>query len=419
MNDAADYRRELLRIGVGVEVSEGVLPQLCRRLIRSRELGANADDVNLIAVVRPDVVDAVRLGAFADEEGRSVLVLPPDQGLLDAVRDALWIESGLPQVEKQRHERRTSRRTWAKFMHGLIVGLSWACESRGVPLGPRSTLCHQDRVVTALPPGEVIGPRGVITRHEHDAWARVRLPIPPSVGFPDPSFLSFDLCAECGATTASRVLLGVATIGNCEPHEHVWTDFEAPTPDAKGVFGTVSGQTCMVACPRGENASPGRCLATRFVTFRPERKAVMFVMPSWVRKDRPILRPGLKTGRAHRHLWIKSVIELGAGATLSILRCVTCDARLFSNKITGQTIPEIAREIRKHLKPYGGFARVPPEILDELRTTLRPRWGEWLQRFTDAAAMITCKTGGPLRETTAKELEQATRFLERAREIDQ
>lgn len=405
--DEEAYRAQLLEHGIGLEVHEGVLPQLCRRLIRSRELGPNANDVNLVAVVRPDVVDTVRLGAFADEEGRAVLILPPDPGLLDAVRDALWVESGLPQIAAQRHERRTSRRTWARLMGGLIRGLSWACEQRGIPLGARSTICHQDKILAST--GDSAA------SHAHDAWVRLRVPVRRGLGFPDPCFLIADTCRECGEVATAKILLGVATLPDCAEHRHQWTSFKAPVPDAFGVIGYVSGEVCLVPCPGSRNAIPGRCLETRNVSYVVARDATLSPAPSWLEKDRPILRPGLAVGRDHLHLWDQTLIALGAGANLLALKCVTCDARLLSNTITGETVPEVAREIRKRLKAYGGFAQAPEEVLDELQAELRPEWGEWLQRFTDAVSMIVCQSGRTIREATKKELDQAERIVRKAK----
>lgn len=414
--DERSYREEILRTGVGFEARDGVLQQLCRRLIRSRELGPGGDDVNLVAVVRPDVVEAVRIGSFVDESGRSLLVLPPDPGLFDAVRDALWIEAGLPQVEKQKHERRPSRRTWAKHMAGLMKGLSWAARRSGFRLGPRSTICHQDKIVATTTPGAVYGPDGSLARHEHDAWVRLRVPIPADLGFPDPSFYGVDLCWVCGASTGARVLLGVATLPECTPHRHVWTPFAAPVPDARGALGAVAGEVCLESCPEGRNSLPGRCLETRSVQYRTARRAVASVLPGWVRTDRPLLRPLLETTKKHKHLWAEGLIELGLGANLRIVECVTCGARLFSNRIRGETIPEVAKEIRRRVKPYGGFSRVPDNVLEELRQELRPEWGEWLQRFTDAVSMIVCQSGGTLREASAAELERAAAIVRRAKD---
>jgi len=362
--------------------------------------------VNLVAVVRPDVVDAVRLGAFADEDGRNVLVLPPDPGLLDAVRDALWVESGLPQVAKQKTERRTSRRTWAKFMGGLIQALSWACAQRGIPLGARSTICHQDKIVA------VTGDPAVA--HAHDSWVRLRIPVERRLGYPDPCFLVSDFCAKCGEVATAKILLGVATLPDCGPHRHEWSRFKTPVPDALGTTSYASGEVCLAACPGSKNELPGRCLETRDVSFVATRDAELSVAPPWLKKDRPVLRPGLAVGRDHLHLWDEALIALGAGANLLALKCVTCDARLFSNSVIGETVPEVAREITKRLKPYGGFARAPEEVLGELQTELRPEWGEWLQRFTDAVSMIVCQSGRTLRGATKKELEQAEGIVRKA-----
>ncbi len=368
---AGEYQQLLLKSGLSFQVPRASLAAMCGRFMESARTGVLGENANLIAATRPDVTCAVWLGFFSSGGDRKdgALVLPRARGVLEDVRDAMWVEGD------------SVRKRWSKDARRIAVALEMTAAELGEPLGPRSTLCHQEKVIAALMP-TAISPNAV----------RVKVDLPEDLGFPNPSFLSFDMDPQSGETANETTRLGLALMDPPGRHRHVWTKFSSAIPDAKGPAGAVAGEVCLVRRD-GENARPGACLATRNVGFRMSRRAAISVTPAWVKVDEPVLRPVLWISKDHRHVWEEGRVALGASASLLTLRCVTCSAELWSNKVWGETIPELMAEWRRKLSRTGGFARTPTERLREVGHELKARWGAYLGQYADALAMMACGSG--------------------------
>ena len=381
------YRELLLSSGVPFEVSRTSLVSLCERFMESARLGLLGENVNLVAATRPAVTCAMWMGSFSTGGKRhdGVLVLPRDREIMDDVRDALWVEGD------------SVRKPWSKEARTLAAQLEEVAALQRTPLGPRSTLCHQEKAIAMTAPGVAFLGRTYGSpgpgEHGHEAWVRVKLDLPHGTGFPEPSFLSFDLCSECGLVVDAASRLGLAIVDPPRPHRHVWTEFSSPVPDVKGVAGQAAGEVCLVERD-GESIHPGVCLATRNVRVSMSRRAVLSVMPAWAHVDKPILRQKvLAIQRGHRHVWEEGRVALGASANLMTLRCVTCSSELWSNKVWGETIPELMTEFRRRLGRYGGFSRASAEKLREVSHELKAKWGSYLEQYADAVAMMACGEG--------------------------
>lgn len=410
MSDDSEYREALIRHGIGIPVDAKTIAKLCRRLLSSAKSGVCAADVNLVAATAPEVAQVVSKGVMRVEDGGHVLVLPPVLSVLDAVRDALWFEADAGA--------RGEKNDWSRPTRVILYALHAATNDTPFALGPRSPICHQDKAIAAMPPGEVFGADGSasgnFSRHPHDAWMRVRAPL-ETAGLPQPSFMTFDLCAICGETTNPTVRLGLAVVGSAKAHDHEWSGFVVPAPDAKGVAGLLSGEVCK-AVLSGDNGSY-HCGAVRDASLASTRKYALPALPAWARKDRSILRPGLVAPRTHEHVWDPGRVAFGAGANLVVVRCALCDAQYWSNKIHGESVPELMREVRRRVKAAGGFARASTEDLEGIRESMRPKWGPYLGWFGDALAMIVCQSG-ELREATEAERERAADVAIRAKETE-
>lgn len=408
MSVESEYRAALTDSGIGVPAEPGVIAKLCRRLISSASKGVSGDDVNLVAAAAPEVAWVVSKGVMRVDDGTVLLVLPPIKETLDLVRDALWFESD------------SATRHWAKGTRSILAHMRRATERTPLALGPRSPICHQDKQFAAVTPGLVFSASGASPEestgdadHEHDAWMRVRIPI-SGRSVPSPSFMMFDMCSVCGKTTGSTLRLGLVILGSARKHEHEWANFSAPIPDAKGVAGRAAGKVCVAEI--GPGPRPGRCLETRDVRMLLTRDPALPGLPAWVKKNDAIIRPVLRFGRSHAHLWEPGRVALGGGASLEVVRCVLCDAEYWSNTIHGESVPELMRELTRRVKAAGGFSRAPTEKLEEIREDMRPKWGPYLGWFGDALSMIVCKSG-ELRAATREEREQAASYVSRAKEI--
>jgi len=395
------YRKALLRCGVGVSTEPRVIAKLCRRFTASARGCLLAGDVNLVAAADPNVAIVMREGIMRDG---SLLVLPPDAGVLDSVRDALWFEAD------------SVVRHWARGTRRILAALADATRGTHLALGPRSPICHQDKIVASTPPGDVFDadrPAGLLRDHEHDAWSRVRVQL-EGAGLPRPSFVAFDLCRTCGRTASATTRLGLAIMDSLE-HAHNWTSFAAPVPDPHGVVATIVGSICLARTGSGERS--GRCLATKDVSLSAGRQASMPPLPAWVAEASSVLRPGLACGESHVHLWERGRVALGGGVSLLTVRCVLCDAEYWSDTVHGESAPELMRELRRRTTATGGFSKAPPDTLLEIQAAMQPRWGPYLGWFGDALAMIVGNSG-VLREATELERERAADYAMRGREID-
>lgn len=388
------YQDLLLQIGIPFEAPRKALSSICERFMRSTRLGVLGDKVNVVAAMRPDATCAIWLGFFSTGGARSdgMLVLPPNRRLLEDVRDALWVEGD------------SVRKAWSTTARLLATHLELRAAELGDPLGPRSPLCHQEKVLAAVPSD--------MAPHEHTTWSRVKVDLPNGLGFPDPSFLSFDVCRECGVTANAATRFGVALIEPTGRHRHEWSGFSSLLPDVKGVAGVVDGEVCLA--PRGPGLHPGACLAVRGARVRVRREAVLSVMPAWTRLDKPILRRVLAIPRGHRHVWEEGRVDFASSASIMTLRCVTCSAELWSNKVWGETLPELMAEFRRRIGRTGGFARTPSERLREVGRELKTKWGPYLGQYSDALAMIACRDG--LTDPTDAERQQAQDVVVRSRQ---
>lgn len=407
MSEAKRYQDALIRHGIGLPADPSVLGKLARRFEISAREGLSGSDVNLVVAAAPEVAQVVSLG-FLRSKKEAVLALPPALSVLNAVRDALWFEAD------------AATRHWANGTHRILSELQAATHETDLALGPRSPICHQDKVFAGTLPGIVFDrttkpSSKAFGQHPHDDWLRIRAALSAEAGFLEPSFLSFDLCLRCGETANSTTRLGLPVIGGCVEHAHEWRDFAVPVPDAHGFMGRLTGQVCVFKCG-SDNERPGRCLETRSLTLEVGRAVKLPDLPAWVKEDDSVLRPVLACPKSHRHLWSPGRVALGGGSNLMTVRCVLCDAEYWSNKIYGESVPELMRELRRRVKAAGGFAQAPAEELRRIQRDMRPKWGPYLGWFGDALAMITCQSGR-MRAATEAEREKAASYVDRGKAI--
>lgn len=389
-----EYQDLLLESGLPFQAPRSSLAAMCGRFMESARVGVLGENANLIAATRPDVTCAVWLGFFSSGGDRKdgALVLPRARSVLEDIRDAMWVEGD------------SVRKPWSKDARRIAAALEATAAELGEPLGPRSTLCHQEKTIAAVAPTAT-----------SSSAVRVKVDLGGDLGFPEPSFLSFDMDLDTGETANSATRLGLALLDPPGRHRHVWTEFAAAIPDAKGPAGACVGEVCLVRRDN-ENAHPGVCLATRSVRFRMSRNAALSVTPAWVKVDNPVLRPVLWIPKGHRHVWEEGRVALGASASLLTLRCVTCSAELWSNKVWGETIPDLMTEWRRKLARTGGFARTPTERLREVGRELKARWGAYLGQYADALAMMACGSG--LEEPDEAQRERAEEIVGISRQQD-
>lgn len=396
-----EYRALLKRHGIPVTIAQDAIAPVCRRLTESDSL--HGSDVNLVALLNPEVVTAFRLG-FVKVDGRKVLLLPPVQEILDQVRDALLFEADAGQ------------RRWAPACYDAIRDMSSSAEKVKLELGPYSTVVAQDKIASRCEP-DVVFSKGKVRyerTHPHDAWRLIRAPI-LSPSMPGPAFLAFDLCQKCGVTARSSVRLGVPIIPTPIKHNHRWTAFRVPAPDERGLFGEMTGEVCLVSM--GGSEHPGVCTTVRNVKFSEKRRPSLMPVPAWVKLQDPILRSGgFKLPKGHVHLWDEGRISLGAGASVVMARCLTCSDEYWSNTIRGQTMPAVMQVIQKVVEPLGGFAKAPSEVLEKIGAALKARFGEAVDQYSDALSMITC-VGAPTERDQQVAQDVAIRSL-RQRELE-
>lgn len=397
-----EYRALLKTNGIPVEIAKTAIGPVCRRFTESDSL--HGSDVNLVALLNPEVVEAFRLGV-AKVDGHKVLLLPPVREVLDHVRDALLFEADAGQ------------RRWAPACYDAIRSMAENAGKVGLELGPYSTVVAQDKIASRCEP-DVVFSKGKVRHertHPHDVWRLIRAPI-LSARMSGPTFLAFDLCQKCGVTTRSSVRLGVPIIPTPIKHTHRWTPFRVPAPDDKGFFGEMTGETCLVSM--GGSTHPGVCTTVRNVKFTEKRRPVLMPPPPWTKLQDPILRSGgFKLPKGHVHLWDEGRISLGASANLVMARCLTCGDEYWSNTIRGQTMPTVMQVIQKVVAPWGGFAKAPSEVLEKIGAALKARFGEAVDQYSDALSMISCVRAPTERDQQVAE-DVALRGL-RQRELEQ
>jgi hypothetical protein len=381
-----EYLEILERSGVAVEIDDpDSLLELCKHLMRSAERGVLWRESNLVAAVWPEVANVIRLGAV--NSGKDVLlVVPPLEEIGGLVRDALWIEAQAAEGKSK---------PWIKGAGEIARAIESAFDAAELSLGPLSDLCLQDKPIAIVEPKAMFAASGREIdddpdRHEHDAWQRVRVDLP--TGGRLLTFLSFDMCSECGATARQSVRLGLGqALKQPLRHTHRWVDFASPVPDDKGYFAVVRGEVC--TAPERTLGQPP-CGAVRSVKTSRSRTPGYMPPPAWVKRSRLRAAPSIHTPRSHEHLWDEMLVGLTPGASLLGVKCATCRATYLSNDVSGAVPDEYKRLVIDPLKRSGGFAETSDqklrEVLDRASRTFGP---DVMSAFGDILASAACEYG--------------------------
>jgi len=390
-----EYQQHLVDYGIPLEADADDISGLCVHFSRSYERGVLWRDGNLIAAIYPEVAAAIELGAM--NSGRSfVFVLPPGQELASCVRDALWVEGQATQA---------SSKPWISGARDLAREAEDVFSEGEEALLPLSELCFQDKVVAATDPKSMHSKSGREVdedpdRHEHDAWQRLRVDMATAGALPM-SFVSFDLCSECGATTRHTLRLGLGQ-AFIEPtkHQHRWVEFASPVPDADGVFASVRGEVCMAGSPP--------CRAVRGVKVSRSRAPDLDSRPSWTSRSTLREPDGVDVKRGHIHIWNEGRMAIVPGASLATVKCATCRSTYFSDDIDGPVPDEYAKLVLAPVKRAGGFSRISEHKLHSILTDASRVYGsDVLEAFGEILASAACEYG--LSEPTSSDVDHAFR----------
>lgn len=348
------YQKELVE-GAGLAFGPFV-PRVAAVLCSKLTEGAGATEPpysgNLIVATNASLGNLVQAG-FAQSAKGSVLLLPRDKEVLEAARDALYIEAWRLQVT-------STVDPWVTLAEKLVGELEYRSGVNWLALGARSPLCHQGHVIAYAQGLDEEGERDPETpdlwdfrtgrrvdaeRHESCkgglVMIRVQLPEKKWAKAPYPAWVSAGVCRSCGIAVVS-LRLGLARVrsqplphGWSTRHKHTWTPFRLPAADLSptGHFGFVKGRVCLekVRVRSRSETSSDICGEVSNVSILPVKT------PSF---GRPGLNPELRLpiGRSHVHTWAKYEIEDRTGFEI---RCVTCDA------VVARTATQAASEGRR------------------------------------------------------------------------
>jgi hypothetical protein len=314
--DVETYRHLLLKCGVPVAL-EGKDLEIVRRAMTAK--------ANPVAASDDTVARAVEHGQFGAK-----LIAPPDIEVLGVVRDAAhaarWIADARQEID-----------ALGRFEHELVM----AAEAAGLKLGPRSSLCKQDRrlvehwiapdggswghmTTNYSPKGEPQKPGEPLPcakqpRHDAAKGRDVSVDLPDGLGYPEPVYLDFYRCV-CGSTWRHVVAMGETRFMRSRPgvtvlpksvascKRHSWDMSRVPLPDRSkdGVCGFASIKACL------------RCQAAEVEAVEKQHLAELLPRPFSMKN----VRPGLTTNSSHAHAW-----DPPRTRALSLC-CMTCDATI-------------------------------------------------------------------------------------------
>jgi len=313
------YRELLLEHGLALGPwKRGVAKTLCLKLTEGSPAGPPYSG-NLIVSTDQRVANLVGSGFFSSNDGE-ILALPPDEGLLATVRDALYIEQ-FGDFYSNKDE------PWAKLARGLVPEIQEKAQSRWLHLGSRSTLCHQGQVVARAGSWSLSGREFSCVCGGASIPLRVQLPARRNV--PGPSWVHVGYCPECEAGQVD-LRLGLAqarpkpTYGR-RSHGHSWRHFRLPVADLSPEhrhFGFVKGHVCLgpVTVTTRSRRTKEPCLETKNVHIEAHR------VPNYSVPGAGRTRPeiGLVTKPDHVHVWA----IMKGDSERDEIRCVTCDGVL-------------------------------------------------------------------------------------------